>query len=69
MPEFSDKRTQLNTAKTDRQQTEQNVLLSNEKLKKLSREKDRLLRTLSPDDTEIQKLLAEEKALKTRNYF
>ena len=64
MAEFKDIQGQLQQAKKDREQSRKALFLSKEKLNKLAREKERLLRTNDAQSKVMQVIAREENALK-----
>ncbi|MCZ6900426.1 MAG: hypothetical protein O7F74_09330, partial [Bacteroidetes bacterium] len=66
MPDFKEIQGNLQNAKKSREQSQQSVFLSEEKLKKLEREKENLLRTHSVHSEIIQLIITEENDLKTQ---
>jgi len=66
MPDFREIQGNLQNAKRSREQSRRSVFLSEEKLKKLGKEKENLLRSFSADSDLVQGIIAEENDLKSQ---
>jgi len=66
MPDFREIQGNLQNAKRSREQSRQSVFLSEEKLKKLAKEKENLLRSYSTDSEVVQHIIAKENSLKSQ---
>ncbi len=64
MPDFKEIQGNLQNAKKNRKQSMQSVFLSEEKLKKLEKEKENLLRSNGADSEAMQRIITEENGLK-----